>query len=53
MAASQPPHHQFSSSSSAQHPLQLRLYNGTPLPQTTDFLNANKGKASMSLDLHI
>ncbi|EOY23814.1 AP2/B3-like transcriptional factor family protein, putative [Theobroma cacao] len=44
--ASQPP--QLSSSS--QHPLQLRLYNGTPLPPT-DFLNANKGKASMSLDL--
>ncbi|XP_022722210.1 B3 domain-containing transcription factor NGA1-like [Durio zibethinus] len=44
--ASQPP--QISSSS--QYPLQLRLYNGTPLPPT-DFLNANKGKASMSLDL--
>ncbi|XVE58192.1 hypothetical protein DITRI_Ditri04bG0150700 [Diplodiscus trichospermus] len=44
--ASQPP--QLSSSS--QHPLQLRLYNGTPLPPT-DFLNAKKGKASMSLDL--
>ncbi|OMP02767.1 hypothetical protein COLO4_10844 [Corchorus olitorius] len=55
MTASQPPHHQFSSSSSSaqQHPLQLRLYNETPLPQTTDFLNANKGKASMSLDLDI
>ncbi|XWS61484.1 hypothetical protein CRYUN_Cryun07bG0129600 [Craigia yunnanensis] len=44
--ASQPPQ----LSSSPQHPLQLRLYNGTPLPPT-DFLNANKGKASMSLDL--
>ncbi|XVF51169.1 hypothetical protein PTKIN_Ptkin04bG0162700 [Pterospermum kingtungense] len=44
--ASQPP--QLSSSS--QHPTQLRLYNGTPLPPT-DFLNANKGKASLSLDL--
>ena len=44
--ASQPP--QLSSSS--QNPLQLRLYNGTPL-SPTDFLNANKGKASMSLDL--
>ncbi|XVF10268.1 hypothetical protein REPUB_Repub07fG0168000 [Reevesia pubescens] len=39
-------------SSSQYHPLQLRLYNGTPLPPT-DFLNANKGKASMSLDLDI
>lgn len=37
-------------SSSSHHPLQLRLYNGTPLPPT-DFHNANKGKASMSLDL--
>ncbi|OMO79907.1 hypothetical protein CCACVL1_13306 [Corchorus capsularis] len=55
IANATPPHHQFSSSSSAQqNPLQLRLYNGTPLPQTTDFLNiANKGKASMSLDLDI
>ena len=44
--ASKPP--QLSSSS--QHPLQLRLYNGTLLPPT-DFLNANKGKASMSFDL--
>ncbi|XP_022773672.1 B3 domain-containing transcription factor NGA1-like [Durio zibethinus] len=44
--ASQPP--QLSSSS--QHPFQLRLYNGTPLPPT-DFLKANKGKASMSFDL--
>ncbi|KAG4117624.1 hypothetical protein ERO13_D12G243600v2 [Gossypium hirsutum] len=40
------------SSTSSQHPLQLRLYNGTPLPPT-DFLNPNKGKASMSLDLDI
>ncbi|KAE8708216.1 Detected protein of unknown function [Hibiscus syriacus] len=39
-------------SSSSQHPLQLRLKNGTPLIPT-DFLNPNKGKASMSLDLDI
>ncbi|XVF12821.1 hypothetical protein REPUB_Repub08aG0153100 [Reevesia pubescens] len=39
-------------SSSSQHPLQFRLYNGTPLPPT-DFLNANKGKGSMSLELDI
>ncbi|KAE8708631.1 B3 domain-containing protein [Hibiscus syriacus] len=39
-------------SSSSQHPLQLRLYNGTPL-SPTEFLNPNKGKASMSLDLDI
>ncbi|KAL4383672.1 hypothetical protein GQ457_15G011400 [Hibiscus cannabinus] len=39
-------------SSSSQQPLQLRLYNDTPLPPT-DFLNPNKGKASMSLDLDI
>ncbi|XWS48706.1 hypothetical protein CRYUN_Cryun13aG0099400 [Craigia yunnanensis] len=46
--ASQPPQLSLSS----QHPLQLRLYNGTPLPPT-DFLNANKGKASMSLDFEM
>ncbi|XVF53218.1 hypothetical protein PTKIN_Ptkin05aG0082400 [Pterospermum kingtungense] len=45
---SQPP--QLSSSS--QHPLQLRLYNGSPLAPI-DFLNANKGKGSMSFDLDI
>ncbi|KAK8521053.1 hypothetical protein V6N12_004970 [Hibiscus sabdariffa] len=39
-------------SSPSQHPLQLRLYNGTPL-SPTDFLNPNKGKASMSLDFNI
>ncbi|KAE8712803.1 B3 domain-containing protein [Hibiscus syriacus] len=39
-------------SSSSQHPLQLRFYNGTPLPPT-DFLSPIKGKASMSLDLDI
>ncbi|KAE8661999.1 B3 domain-containing protein [Hibiscus syriacus] len=33
-------------SSSSHHPLQLRLYNGTPL-------SANEGKVSMSLDLDI
>ncbi|KAK7836493.1 b3 domain-containing transcription factor nga1 [Quercus suber] len=39
-------------SSSSQSPLQLRLYNGTPLPTVpTDFLN--KGKASMSFDFDI
>ncbi|GMJ00475.1 hypothetical protein HRI_003716700 [Hibiscus trionum] len=43
---------QRSSSSQAQHPLQLRLYNDTPL-SPTDFLNPNKEKASMSLDLDI
>ena len=44
--ASRPP--QLSSSS--QHPLQLRLYNGTPL-SPTDFLNSSKGKASISFHL--
>ncbi|KAK2664446.1 hypothetical protein Ddye_003020 [Dipteronia dyeriana] len=44
-------HHQLSTSSSSSHsqaaaPLQLRLYNGTPIPPPIDFLN--KGKASMS-----
>ncbi|KAE8683929.1 B3 domain-containing protein [Hibiscus syriacus] len=37
-------------SSSSQHPLQLRLYNGTPL-SPSEFLNPDKGKASVSLDL--
>ncbi|KAK5846169.1 B3 domain-containing protein Os03g0120900-like [Gossypium arboreum] len=40
-------------SSSSQHPLQLRLYNGTPVLPPIDFLNANKGKASLSLDFDI
>ncbi|GMJ13761.1 hypothetical protein HRI_005045300 [Hibiscus trionum] len=44
--ASQTPH---LSSSSQQHPLQLRLYNDTPI----DFLNANKGRSSLSLDFDI
>ncbi|XP_039063161.1 B3 domain-containing protein Os03g0120900-like isoform X2 [Hibiscus syriacus] len=37
----------------AHHPLQLRLYNGTPLPPTDFLRNANKGKASLSFDLDI
>ena len=35
-----------------QHPLQLRLYNGTPLP-TLPTNMVNKGKESMSFDLDI
>lgn len=43
MASSQQPTH---------HPLQLRLYNGTPVPSMpTDYLN--KGKTSMSFDFNI
>ncbi|TYH58173.1 hypothetical protein ES332_D08G136300v1 [Gossypium tomentosum] len=48
--ATMAPQHPDQPPSSSQHPLQLRLYNGTPLPRT-DFLNANKGKASLSFDL--
>ncbi|XP_034672519.1 B3 domain-containing protein Os03g0120900-like [Vitis riparia] len=48
--ASQPPH--LSSPSSHHHPLQLRLYNGTPLPTLPTNL-LNKGKESMSFDLDI
>ncbi|KAL5764372.1 hypothetical protein ACOSP7_016735 [Xanthoceras sorbifolium] len=51
MPTIQPPHHhhQFSSSSSSEAaPLQLRIYDGTPMPPPIDFLN--KGKASMSFD---
>ncbi|XP_059662102.1 B3 domain-containing transcription factor NGA1-like [Cornus florida] len=39
-----------------QHPHQLRLYNGTPVPTTTTMPSTellNKGKSSMSLDLDI
>ncbi|GMI76541.1 hypothetical protein HRI_001323400 [Hibiscus trionum] len=36
-----------------QHPLQPRLYNGTPLPPADDFRNANKGKASLTFDFDI
>ncbi|XP_052887453.1 B3 domain-containing transcription factor NGA1-like isoform X2 [Gossypium arboreum] len=48
--ATMAPQHPDQPPSSSQHPLQLRLYNGTPLPPT-DFLNANKVKASLSFDL--
>ncbi|KAK8481429.1 hypothetical protein V6N11_038005 [Hibiscus sabdariffa] len=47
------PHH-LQQSSSSQHPLQSRLYNGTPLPlPPTDFRIANKGKASLPFDFDI
>ncbi|KAE8663294.1 B3 domain-containing protein [Hibiscus syriacus] len=46
-------HPQLSSASSSLRPLQLRLYNGTPLPPTDFLRNANKGKASLSFDLDI
>ncbi|KAL4342537.1 hypothetical protein GQ457_08G034120 [Hibiscus cannabinus] len=42
----------LSTTTIAHHPLQLRLYNGTPQPPT-DFPNANKTKASLSFDLDI
>lgn len=46
--------HQISSSSSQQPPLQLRLYNGTPLPTVqAEFLNKGKASVSSTLDLDI
>lgn len=55
-----PPHHATTAlqapqiSSSSHHALQLRLYNGTPLPPITSSTQFfHKGKSSTSLDLDI